>query len=85
MHWNHRVIKKTNTFVVNEETVSEDYYEIVEVFYNQEDKPFTYCDANTVGDTLEGIQENINRFQEALKHPILTTEDFQDNFADDEG
>jgi hypothetical protein len=37
------------------------------------------------GDTIEELQQTIDRLQEALKQPVLTKEDFKGNFADDEG
>ena len=63
--WNNRVV------------IIDDTYTIQEVYY-KDDKPVGYADPCLVGDDIEELARQIERFAECLKYPVLTEEDFKD-------
>ena len=85
MHWNHRVIKIDIEFESDGEIVKESYFQFAEVYYDDKtNEPFTHCEPHMMGDTIEELQQTVARLQEATTQPVLTEEDFQGNFADEE-
>lgn len=68
MYWNHRVVD------LGED--DEQFLVICEVFYNDRDEPVGYTEATVGSETLRGIQETLSRMASALKHDILTQDDF---------
>ena len=69
--WNHRVIFEEN------EDPDFSTYRFVEVHYGKKDKPKGYGEPFMVGNTLEEMQELVDRLQKALAQPILTDKDFK--------
>lgn len=85
MHWNHRVVKHVSKYVHEEEEIVEDTYQICEVYYNGKDIPTGYCEASVVSETIEGLQEEVERFKRAIAQPILNADtDFTGDYNDDE-
>jgi len=70
MHWNHRVVEMDNGD-------GDKWYEVCEVYYNEDSKPIGYCDACIGSETLEGLKGEIARFSEALTHPVIKAEDLE--------
>jgi hypothetical protein len=66
--WNHRVVEFDNGD-------GEKYYEICEVYYDEQDKPTGYCDAHIGSETLDGLKGEIARLSEALAHPVIKEKD----------
>lgn len=69
--WNHRVVFEAND--------DPDFatYRFVEVHYGKKNKPTSYGEPFMVGNTLEEMQELVDRLQKALAQPILTDKDFK--------
>jgi hypothetical protein len=86
MHWNHRVIEKKLSYEADGDIVTESYFELVEVYYDEEtNKPMARCEPHITGDTIEELQQTVARFEEALKQPVLTEADFPNlSFEEDE-
>lgn len=61
MAWNYKVVKFDNG---NED---DNFYEIKEVYYDDENEPRFYGDANVAGDTIEELWDVMARFETALK------------------
>ena len=72
MHWNYRVIRQ-------KDPISGDYsYQVHEVFYNEELKPFT-CTAEAVtiyGESVDELKEDLEKFFQAFERPVLDMEYF---------
>jgi hypothetical protein len=68
--WNYRVIKKPEG--------NEDLYAIYEVYYDSIGQPRSYsvepCTVYT--DSIEDLENELQRLQSALSNSILTLEDF---------
>ena len=80
MHWNHRVV------LVHEPENEEDepFFEVCEVFYNENNEPCGYSEASAGSDTLEGLSEYLERMTSALQAPVLRQSDFVGRFDDEE-
>jgi aerobic-type carbon monoxide dehydrogenase small subunit (CoxS/CutS family) len=77
MHWNHRVVKIIE--------FDEPLLMIQEVYYNEEGKPCGYCDPCFVGDDLAELEQQVKRWDECLKQPILDAKtDFNNKFDEDD-
>jgi hypothetical protein len=87
MYWNNRVVKETITYTHEGEEITEHYYEMSEVYYNDKDEPCGYCKATVGGETFDDVREVYNRIAEAFKHDVLDAKtDFNNKFnEDDEG
>ncbi len=68
-HWNHRVLAT--------EYNGEVYFEVHEVYYDDEGKPNAATkEAVRIGsDDIEGIRWQINRIEECLQKPVLWGDD----------
>jgi hypothetical protein len=75
MTWNHRVIKSIYDVVGQPDEIS---YAVHEVYYDEDGKPTSYTKEPVFpcGDTLEELQQEIERFAEAARNPVLTDADF---------
>lgn len=62
--WNHRIVKTEDAFGP--------YFELVEVFYDKQGRPYGYTDATIGGDDLKGIVQQLEWFELALTKPVLT-------------
>ena len=77
MTWNHRFI------LINDEfSESGSLIELAEVYYDQDGKPEAYGRPSMLFDDEQGIEDFIERIQQALKKPFLTVEDFPDPIHD---
>jgi len=73
MTWNYRIIahKDGDSY----------YYEIHEVYYDKTGKPDGYTKNATVGsESIEGIEWSLEKMKECLSKPILSAENFPDEF-----
>ena len=65
MHWNHRVVDCSH------DNGGEPWLTICEVYYNEREQPYAYCDPCTGGESIEELQTQVDRWARALEHPIL--------------
>lgn len=63
MSWNYRTVRCTESDAV--------FYEIKEVYYNEQGLPNGYCDADLFGETLEELKDVFDMMKLALEKPIL--------------
>jgi hypothetical protein len=85
MYWNNRVDKETITYMHEGKEVTEYYYEISEVYYNDKDEPCGYCKATVGGETFDEMREVYSRMAEAFKYDVLDAKtDFNHKFNDEE-
>ena len=70
--WNHRLIKCVDDF-------GDVYYQFAEVYYDEEEKPFSYTSVCMVSETVEGMQQIANRLLKATTQPVLDEKDFRQN------
>jgi len=85
MYWNNRIVKETLTYMHEGKEVSEDYYEVSEVYYNDKDEPCGYCRASIGGETFAEAKEVYERLAEAFNNPVLDAKtDFNHKFNDEE-
>lgn len=77
--WNHRIVKKE--FLVKGK-VEETYYEVYEVHYNSNGEicAITQNSIKPYGETIEELEQTLQRMLDACKKPILT--DGEIEFAD---
>jgi len=64
MAWNYKVVKFSDEG-------NEPFYEIKEVYYNEDNEPEYYGDAVIGGETLEEMWEEMARFEKALKQEFV--------------
>ena len=62
MTWNHRIVKTTT---------EGECYELAEVFYDEDKKPYAYGEASIVGTTMQEISEQLSMFNSACTKPVL--------------
>ena len=85
MYWNNRVVKETITYMHEGKEVTEYYYEVSEVYYNDKDEPCGYCKATVGGETFDEMREVYSRMAEAFKYDVLDAKtDFNNKFNEDE-
>ena len=85
MYWNNRVVKETIKYLHEGKEVTEYYYEISEVYYNDKDEPCGYCKSTAGGETFDEMREVYSRMAEAFKYDVLdATTDFNHKFDDEE-
>lgn len=76
--WNYRVMKFTHNSTFHPEDI-EEVFQIVEVYYDENDMPKFYCDtAKLVWEEGEDPRGIFDRMQLAFDKPVLTPEDFPD-------
>jgi hypothetical protein len=68
--WNYRVVRFTE--IVGDE----EFYEIKEVFYDNNGKPVGYSDANCGADTYEGLFKCMSMMQSAHAKPVIDESEF---------
>jgi hypothetical protein len=71
--WNYRVVRFSGENLVSD---TEEYFEIKEVFYDNNGKPVGYSDANCGADTYDGLFKVMGMMQSAHAKPVLNEEDF---------
>lgn len=77
-HWNYRVVRKT--YKIGDEFVHR--YGIHEVYYRDGKPAMCTVDAmDPHGETIEGLKQDLERFQKALEKPVL---DFDKDFGSEE-
>lgn len=50
------------------------YYEVCEVWFNKKGKPDSYCNADTLGDSLEKCRRDVEMYEEATYKDVLVFE-----------
>lgn len=75
MNWNYRLMKREYLNPINQE--KEVIYGIHEVYYDEDGNPNGWSKEpeNISSETIEGIQWQIEKFQEALTKPLLDYSD----------
>jgi hypothetical protein len=63
MKWNYRIVLMQQH--------GETWYEIREVFYEDDGTPAGHCDAIPAGDDKEELERLVERFEDAFRQPIL--------------
>jgi hypothetical protein len=66
-----------STFVDVIEGETEEFYEIKEVFYDENDKPYAYGGPCLGSETVESLREVVARLHEAFDNPVLDAKDFK--------
>jgi hypothetical protein len=79
MYWNYRVVN------VEDDPNEEPFYEICEVFYDENDEPSGWSKSNIKGEDITVVAECMRKMTEALTEPILEAADFIGKFYDHEG
>ena len=79
MYWNYRVVN------VEDDPEEEPFYEVCEVFYDENDDPSGWCKSNACGEDIQILTECMKKMAEALTQPTLEQEDFIGKFYDHEG
>jgi hypothetical protein len=76
--WNHRVVLMPN------DGTGTRWYEVQEVYYNRRGEPCGYCNSYIGGETMQELEEQIERHKQAITLPVLNTEtDFNNRWEDD--
>ena len=85
MYWNNRIVKETIKYLHDGKEMVEHYYEVSEVYYNDEGEPCGYCRATIGGETFAEAKEVYERLAEAFNNPVFDAEtDFNNKFNEDE-
>ena len=85
MYWNNRIVKETIKYMHEGQEVTEYYYEISEVYYNDKDEPCGYCKSTAGGETFDEMRAVYSRMAEAFKFDVLDAKtDFNNKFNDEE-
>lgn len=85
MYWNNRIVKDTISYIHEGEKITEHYYEVSEVYYNDKNEPCGYCQATVGGATLEELKQVYERMTEAMANPVLDAKtDFNHKFDEEE-
>jgi hypothetical protein len=82
MHWNYRVLKFEEIFHEGQSIQREQWYEIVEVYYDDEGKPMMYGRRTLSAETLDGLQEEADRMLMAVSKPVLDATLFDEENSD---
>jgi hypothetical protein len=86
MYWNNRIVKETVKYMHDGQEVTEYYYEISEVYYNDKDEPCGYCKSTAGGETFDEMREVYSRMAEAFKFDVLDAKaDFNHKFDEEDG
>jgi len=71
MTWNHRIVKTEH---------EGECYELAEVFYDSDKKPYAYGEASIAGNNMDEIKKQLDMFNSALTKAILEyPKDFNGN------
>ena len=85
MYWNNRIVKETVKYMHDGKEITEHFYEISEVYYNDKDEPCGYCKSTAGGETFDEMRGVYSRMAEAFKYDVLdATTDFNHKFDDEE-
>ena len=85
MYWNNRIVKETIKYMHDGVEMTEYYYELSEVYYNDKNEPCGYCKATVGGETFAEANEVYERLAEAFNNPVLDANtDFNHKFNDEE-
>lgn len=71
MTWNHRIVRTTD---------EGECYQLAEVFYDKDKKPYAYGEASIMGKDLSEIKEQIEMFKSSLDKEVLS---YPDDFTGD--
>lgn len=77
-YWNYRVVN------VEDQPDEEPFYEVCEVFYDENDDPAGWAKANICGEDMQSLYECTKLMAKALNLPTLEPEDFIGKFYDEE-
>ena len=69
MSWNYRVVKFEDAF-------DDSYFEIKEVYYNQDGSLMGFCDATVASETFEGIIEVLDQMRADAHRAVIDEEEF---------
>jgi hypothetical protein len=74
MSWNHRILAHKDG--------DEVYFEIHEVYYDEDGKPISYTadGANVGSESLDGIKRVLDKMKECVNKPILSADDFPNEY-----
>ena len=74
MSWNHRILAHKDG--------DEMYFEIHEVYYDEDGKPISYTadGANVGSESLDGIKWVLNKMKECVNKTILLADDFPNEY-----
>lgn len=78
-YWNYRVVN------VQDDPEEEPFYEVCEVFYDQNDEPAGWCKSNACGEDMQILAECLKLMAKALNQPTLEPEDFIGKFYEHTG
>ena len=76
-HWNYRIVDMAS------EENSEPFFEIREVFYNEQGHPCGHTAARVCGEHLGELDETIERFDRCMDLPVLLDKDFTGKFNEE--
>jgi hypothetical protein len=82
MHWNYRVLKFEESFHEGESIQHNEWYEIVEVYYDDQNQPMFYGRRTLSAQDLNGLQEEADRMLQAVSKPVLDATLFDDEGSD---
>lgn len=71
MTWNHRIVRTTD---------EGESYQLAEVFYDTNKKPYAYGEASIIGETMIDVIRQIKMFESSLAKEILN---YPDDFTGD--
>jgi len=71
MNWKHRLMNCPS------ENGGEDYFTFKEVYYDDQDRPDSYCNPFMGGDSIDEMRELLVRLSVALAQPVLHENDFK--------
>lgn len=71
MTWNHRIVRTTD---------EGESYQLAEVFYDTNKKPYAYGEASIIGETMIDVIRQIKMFESSLEKEILN---YPDDFTGD--
>ena len=77
-YWNYRVVN------VQDDPEEEPFYEICEVFYDQNDEPAGWAKCNACGEDMQILAECMKLMAKALNLPTLEPADFTGKYYDQE-
>ena len=64
MMWNHRIVSTVDD-------MGNEYFELSEVFYDNDGLPYAYGYARVGSEDVEGLHEQVEFFKKSLALPIL--------------
>jgi hypothetical protein len=79
MKWNYRVLRFEETFHEGQSIQREEWYEIVEVYYDDEGEPMFFGRRTLSAESLNGLQEEADRMLQAVSRPVLEATIFDED------